>query len=65
MYGLPDDFALPSFRGPRLVQVAIGQHQRQLDFAGDNRSVCIESSYSVEDFSARPDSRSGRGMRWA
>ncbi len=49
MYGLPDDFALPSFRGACLVQVAIGQHQIQLNFDGSNRSVCIESRYAVED----------------
>jgi Family of unknown function (DUF6188) len=49
VYGLPDDFALPSFRGARLVQIAIGQHQVQLNFDGDSRSVCIESKYTLED----------------
>ncbi len=49
MYGLPDDFAVPSFHGARLVQVTIGQHQIQLNFDGNNRGVCIESRYAVED----------------
>ena len=49
MYGLPDDFALPSFSGARLLEVAIGQHQVQLCFDGDNRSVSIESRYAVID----------------
>jgi hypothetical protein len=49
VYGLPDDFTLPSFCGARLVQVAVGQHQVQLIFDGNNRSVSIESSYAVVD----------------
>lgn len=49
MYGLPDDFALPSFSSACLLQVAIGQHQVQLSFDGKNRSVSIESRYAVID----------------
>ena len=49
MYGLPDDFTLPSFSGARLVQVAIGQHQVQLNFDGTNRSVSIESRYAIAE----------------
>ena len=49
VYRLPDDFALPSFRGACLVQIAIGQHQIQLNFDGKNRGVCIESRYAIED----------------
>ncbi len=61
MYGLPDDLALPSFSGACLLQVAIGQHQVQLCFDGDNRSVSIESRYAViapgcgrEEFTSMP-----------
>ena len=49
MYGLPDDFTLPSFSGACLVQVAIGQHQVQLNFDGTNRSVSIESRYAIAE----------------
>ena len=49
MYGLPDDFALPSFSSACLLHVAIGQHQVQLSFDGKNRSVSIESRYAVID----------------
>jgi Family of unknown function (DUF6188) len=48
VYGLPDDFALPSFSGASLIQIAIGQHQVQLNFDGNNRSISIESRYAVE-----------------
>ena len=46
--GFQIDFALPSFTGACLAQVAISQHQVQLNFDGDNRSISIESRYAVE-----------------
>jgi hypothetical protein len=49
VYGLPDDFTLPSFSGACLVQVAIGRYQVQLNFDGINRSVSVESRYAITE----------------
>jgi hypothetical protein len=61
MYGLPDNFSLPSFRDATLISVQIGQYQVQLGFDGNNRGVSIESRYTVvatngeaEDFHDAP-----------
>lgn len=48
VYGLPDNFALDSFREATLIQVCIGQHQVQLRFDG-HRAVSIETRYTVQD----------------
>lgn len=50
MYGLPDNFALDSFREATLIQVCLGQYQVQLRF-DQNRGVSIETRYTVHDAS--------------